>query len=63
MELIYGIIIFSVSGSIGCIFYTSRINNLTKKNIKLQDTIEKLKYELSKKDKLLLEINNYEILK
>ena len=38
-------------------------NNLTEKNIKLQNTIEKLKYEISKKDKLLKEHNNYEILK
>ena len=63
MDLIYGIIIFGVSGSIECMFHTSRINNLTKKNIKLQDTIERLKYDLSKKDKLLLDSGNYEILK
>ena len=63
MNLIYGIIIFSISGSIGYMFHTSKINNLTKKNIKLQDTIERLKYDLSKKDKLLLESGNYEILK
>ena len=63
MDLIYGIIICSISGTIGCIMNYNIKNNLTEKNIKLQDTIEKLKYELSKKDKLLLEFDNYEILK
>ena len=39
------------------------LSDLTEKNIKLQDIIEKLKYEISKKDKLLQEQSNYEILK
>ena len=63
MEIIYGIIICSISGTIGCIMNYNIKNNLTEKNIKLQNTIEKLKYEISKKDKLLKEHNNYEILK